>query len=75
VDKDQWDGSDFFTVNGYPRFILVSERVRDLVTQNGLTNCMLIPSDRLRWQSLTRPEDLYGPQGGDNGEGRNREHP
>jgi len=61
VDKEQWDGSDFFTVNGYPRFILVTERVRDLVTRNGLTNCMLIPSRKLRWQSLTRPEDSHRP--------------
>ncbi len=60
VDEQAWDGSDFFTVTGYPRYILISERVKELVIRNALTNCALVPAQDLRWKSLTRPEDHYG---------------
>ncbi len=58
VDEANWDGSDFFTVNGYPKFILVTERVKDLIIGHQLTNCALIPSHKLEWSSGTRPEEL-----------------
>lgn len=58
VDDAQWDGSDFFTVNGYPRFILVTERVADIIAANELTNCALVPSQELRWGQTIRPEDV-----------------
>jgi hypothetical protein len=57
VDEANWDGSDFFTVNGYPKFILVTERVKELITDHKLTNCALIPSHKLEWSSGIRPED------------------
>lgn len=60
VDEREWDGSDFFTVTGYPRLILVTERVKDLIVANQLTNCVLIPSHRMWWpEGLPRPEDTY----------------
>lgn len=59
VDENNWDGSDFFTVNGYPKFFLVSERVKDFIIAHGLTNCSLIPSHKLEWQSGMRPEDFH----------------
>ena len=40
VDEAKWDGSDFFTVNGYTKFILVTERVKDLIMSHQLTNCV-----------------------------------
>lgn len=59
VDEHQWDGSDFFTINGYPRHILVTERVKDLIIANKLTNCILAPSHEVRWpEGVGRPEDL-----------------
>lgn len=58
VDEANWDGSDFFTVNGYPKFILVTERVKEFIIGRQLTNCALIPSRKLEWGSDTRPEDL-----------------
>lgn len=58
VDEANWDGSDFFTVNGYPKYILVSERVKELIIANQLTNCAIIPSHKLEWRSGTRPEEL-----------------
>jgi len=58
VDEANWDGSDFFTVNGYPKYILVTERVKELIIGHQLTNCALIPSDKLEWASGERPEDF-----------------
>ena len=60
VNEQSWDGSDFFTINGYHKFMLVTERVKNLIIENGLTNCALIPSQDLVWKSLVRPEDFYG---------------
>lgn len=59
VDEQAWDGSDFFIVTGYPKFILVTERVKDFIIKHDLTNCALIPNQQLVWKSLTRPEDIY----------------
>ncbi len=59
VDEQQWDRSDFFTVNGYPKYILVTERVKDLIIAHRLTNCVLIPAEALRWPDMPRPEDMY----------------
>jgi hypothetical protein len=57
VDEANWDGSDFFTVNGYPKYILVTERVKALIIEHKLTNCALIPSHKLEWSSGIRPEE------------------
>src|SRR3990172_8594057 len=57
VDQQAWDGSDLFTITGYP-FILVTERVKELAIKHGLTNCALIPSQDLVWGSIAKPEDI-----------------
>lgn len=57
VEESNWDGSDFFTVNGYRKFLLVTERVKEFIIDRQLTNCALIPSDKLEWGSDTRGED------------------
>ncbi len=51
VDEANWDGSDFFTVNGYPYHILVTERVKESIIANRLVNCALIPSHQIKWRS------------------------
>jgi tRNA uridine 5-carbamoylmethylation protein Kti12 len=58
VDKANWDGSDFFTINGYPKYILITERVKEFIIDQQLTNCALIPSDKLEWGSGIRDEEL-----------------
>jgi len=58
VDEANWDGSDFFTVNGYPTFILVTARVKDLIISHQLTNCAMVPSHELEWGSNSRPEEF-----------------
>lgn len=57
VDEANWDGSDFFTVNGYRKFLLVTERVKEFIIDQQLTNCALIPSDKLTWGSGVTPEE------------------
>ncbi len=58
VTEANWDGSDFFVINGYPSHLLVTERVKELIIGRQLTNCTLIPSDKLKWKSGERPEDF-----------------
>ena len=45
VAERNWDGTDFFTVNGYPGLILITERVRDLIVTRELENCALTPAE------------------------------
>lgn len=60
IDKNQWDGSDFFSINSYPRLIFVSERVHDFIRINKLDNCFLTPSKHMRWPAgVIKPEDIY----------------
>ena len=60
IDKKQWDGSDFFSVNSYPKLILVSERVKDFIITNNLNNCFLTPSEQMVWPSgVIKPEEIY----------------
>lgn len=62
VDESAWDGSDFFTITGY-QFIIVTERVKQLVARHSFTNCALIPTQDLQWKFGERPEDVYGIEG------------
>ncbi len=57
VDQSGWDGSDFFTVNGYPKFILISEQAKKVIVGNKLVNCLVVRSRDLRWGDMSRPED------------------
>jgi len=57
VEESNWDGSDFFTVNGYRKFLLVTERVKEFIIDRQLTNCALIFSDKLEWGSGVTPEE------------------
>jgi len=57
VDDANWDGCDFFTINGYPKYILITERVKQFIVDRQLSNCALMPSDKLEWESGIRNED------------------
>lgn len=58
VDPKNWDGSDFFTVVGYPKFILVSEKVTEVVEKNRLKGCIFIPSNELRHDDYFKTHDI-----------------
>lgn len=45
VDEARWDGSDFVILDGNPNIIIVTERVRDTLKANHLTNLVAIPID------------------------------
>lgn len=58
VNELTWDGSDFFALEGHHE-IVVSERVKDLIMRERLTNCMLIPAENLIWPACVEtPEDM-----------------
>lgn len=47
VDESQWDGADLFTVWPLPKFILCTEKVRDVIEEHKLTNCKLVRVEEL----------------------------
>jgi len=49
VDEKNWDGSDFFTVIEYPKYILCTEKAKRAIEDNKLTNVDFIPSNELKW--------------------------
>jgi len=51
VDENNWDGSDFFTITAYPKFVLVNEKVKSIIENNKLKGVKLILSTDLK-----RPE-------------------
>ena len=56
VNESNWEGKDIFTVTGYPRYILVTEKVKDIVEKNKLTGALFVPSHELKW-----PEGVIKP--------------
>lgn len=48
VNNDTWDHSDIFIVKEYPKFILVTEKVKDLLEKNEITSCVFIPTDQIK---------------------------
>ena len=56
VDETNYDGSDFCTITEYPKHVLVSERAKTIIEQNGLTNAQFIESSKLQW-----PEGVIKP--------------
>jgi len=49
VDENNWDKSDIFTITGYSRRILVTEKVKKLIEKNNLTGVTIMPSHELKW--------------------------
>ena len=56
VDENNWDGSDIFTVTGYSRYYLITEKVKDLIIKHKLKGVILTPSHELKW-----PEGVIKP--------------
>ena len=49
VDTSVYDGSDFFTVAEYPKYVLVNERAKAVVESHRLTNVTFVESTKLKW--------------------------
>lgn len=56
VDEENWDGSDIFTVTGYPRYLLVTEKVKSIIESNRFTGVLFTASHELKW-----PEGVVKP--------------
>ena len=69
VNEKAWDGSDFFTLEGWRRHTIVSDRVKELIVAEGLSNCLLLPVEGLRWWTnlLTPEEELRRRQAREEG--------
>lgn len=57
VDECTYDGSDFFTVTEYPKYVLVSPRAKAAIEQARLTNVKFVESSQLEW-----PEGVVKPR-------------
>jgi len=49
VDKNAYDGSDFFVVKEYPAYVLVNEKAKSAIVSAGLTGTNFVESSRLQW--------------------------
>jgi hypothetical protein len=59
VDERRWDGTDICRIEEWPP-ILVTEKVRDLIVRERLTNCALFNAAQYDWHLGWRPEDQLG---------------
>jgi len=56
VNTSTFDGSDFFVVQEYPKYILVTERAKSVVEASRLTNVGFVESTEIRWpEGVARP--------------------
>lgn len=46
-DEKEWDGSDFFMIDGWG-VILITEKVKDFIENNSLTNVIIIPANEFK---------------------------
>jgi hypothetical protein len=56
IEPLRYDGSDFFTVEEYPKYVLVSERAKTVIEGRHLSNVRFIESTKLEWpRGVVRP--------------------
>jgi hypothetical protein len=61
VDKSTYDGSDFFNVTEYPKYVLISPRARAAIEQARLTNVGFLESSKLEWpKGVVKPRSAVG---------------
>lgn len=58
INPDNWDGSDFFTINGFPRYIFITERVKELIQANKFKGCELKLPSEMKWPSGVIKSDI-----------------
>ena len=59
IDEKQWDGSDIFMVWPLPRYVFVTDRVRQLVQTHGLTGCRFTRVEELEKAERFGPGRLH----------------
>jgi Protein of unknown function (Gmx_para_CXXCG) len=55
IDEKRWDGSDFFIIWPLPKYVFVTDRVRDAINAQGFTGVRFVASNQLE------PTDGYTP--------------
>lgn len=59
IDRDQWDGSDFFMVWPLPRYVFVTERIVSLIRQHNVSGVHPRPVSELRKTDGFSPGRLH----------------
>jgi hypothetical protein len=59
VDESTYDGSDFFTVREYPKYVLVNPRAKAAIEDARLTNAGFVESSTVEW-----PKGVVKPRQG-----------
>ncbi|MBK9260686.1 MAG: hypothetical protein IPM54_12810 [Polyangiaceae bacterium] len=79
IDERSWTGEDIFEAWGMPGSIIVTDRVRQLRDEHGLTNVNLTPVEEYFWDPLSKwtpvdysPPDWYKPDETDDGDDAQR---
>ena len=59
VNESTYDGSDFFTVAEYPKYVLASHRAKVAIESAGLTNIEFVDSSKLEWpKGVAKPRSV-----------------
>jgi hypothetical protein len=49
VDESTYDGSDFFVVREFPKYVLITSRARAVIERAKLTNVKFIEATKVKW--------------------------
>ena len=49
INETNWDGSEIFTIEGYPSYYMVNERLKEIILKHKLTGVNLICTQDLKW--------------------------
>lgn len=52
LDPDTWTGEDIFFARGLPGTLIATNRFREFVERNGLTNIRFTPTESYEWDSM-----------------------
>jgi hypothetical protein len=58
LNVSKWGGEDVFVPKEYWKYIEVTERLKDAISAEGLTNCMLVKTENFHWPETVPPAGL-----------------
>ncbi|MDR0292926.1 MAG: hypothetical protein LBH95_02085 [Oscillospiraceae bacterium] len=50
INEAHWDGSDFFTITEFSKFVLVTENAKKIIEENNLKGALFVPINELGWE-------------------------
>ncbi|MEW5946397.1 MAG: hypothetical protein AB1742_09375 [bacterium] len=48
IDENKWDGTDTFTIEGFSKYIMISNKVKNIFESHKITGCVFIPSENIK---------------------------